>query len=109
MFLTPKRKGLVEAVNCGFGFVLMKVEIFKKMPKPWVRLGELVLDEWCDDVGFFNRVRAAGFKIYCDLDIRLGHMINLTLWPGQENGVWTSVYETGTGEKFSFPQITKLT
>ena len=108
MFLTPGRKGLTEVVNCGFGFVLIKTDVFKALEKPWIRLGEIEKDEWCDDVAFFNRVREAGFKIYCDLDIWIGHMLNVTLWPGKSGEDWCSVYLTNTGESFQFPQLTSL-
>lgn len=108
MFLTPDKEGLVRVVNCGFGFVLIKTDVFRKLEKPWVRLGEIEKDEWCDDVAFFNRVRKAGFKLYCDLDIRLGHMLNVTLWPRKNGNGWNSMYVTHTGESFEFPQKTSL-
>ena len=106
MFLTSDKEGLVEIVNAGLGFCLIKTEVFKAMEKPWVRLGEIQKDGWCDDVGFFNRVRAAGFKIYCDLDILLGHHLTLTMWPRKINGAWQTVYRTHTGQEFMFPQQT---
>ena len=104
MFLTPDKQGLVEVVNCGFGFVLIKTDVFRALEQPWVRLGELDLDGWCDDIGFFNRVQAAGFKIYCDLSIYIGHTINLILWPRLIDGVWYTIYVIPTGQQFQFPQ-----
>ena len=106
MFLTPNKTGLVKAVNCGFGCVLIKTDVFKKLEKPWVTLGEIEKDGWCDDVSFFNRVRKAGFEIYCDLDVQVGHMLNLTLWPGKKEGGWNTLYKTVTGETIEFPQFT---
>ena len=105
MFLTPDKTGLIEVVGCGFGFILIKTDVFRKLEKPWVRLGEIEKDEWCDDVDFSNRVRKVGFKIYCDLDIWLGHMLNITLRPGRDKNGWNSVYVTQTGQMFQFPQI----
>ena len=106
MFLTPEKEGLIEVVNIGFGFVLIKTDVFRALEKPWVRLGEIDKDGWCDDIGFFNRVSAAGFKIYCDLDILLGHHLTLTMWPRKINGAWQTVYRTHTGQEFMFPQQT---
>jgi hypothetical protein len=108
MFLTPDKTGLVEVVNLGLGFCLIKTDVFKKLEKPWVRLGEIEKDEWCDDVGFFNRVRAAGFHLYCDLDIRVGHSLNVTLMPGKVGNEWHSTYITASGQTLNFPQITSL-
>jgi hypothetical protein len=105
LFLTPEMSGLVEVVNCGFGFVLIQTRVFQALEKPWVRLGEIEKDGWCDDVGFFNRVRKAGFRIFCDLNIPIGHFINLTMWPRKVNGTWQTVYVTNTGQEFMFPQI----
>ena len=108
MFLTPDKEGLVEVVNGGTGFVLIKTDVFKAMEKPWFRLGEIIKDEWCDDVGFFNRVRQTGFKMYCDLAVRAGHMMHVTLWPLRDEGNWFSTYITNTGDTIKFPQKTEL-
>ncbi len=89
--------GLIQGVNCGLGCVLMKTKVFEKMEKPYVRLGELEQDEWCDDVGFFNRVRAAGFEIWCDLDCTVGHMTNLTIWPEKHGDAWFTNYKHPDG------------
>jgi hypothetical protein len=107
MFLTPEKSGLVEIVNCGFGFVLIQTKVFQTLSKPWVRLGEIKQDEWCDDIGFFNRVRQAGFRLYCDLDIQVGHALTLTMWPRKKDGNWNTEYVTHTGESFQFPQVQK--
>lgn len=108
MFLTPDKQGLKEVVNVGFGFCLIKTDVFRAMEQPWVRLGEIEKDEWCDDVGFFNRVRAAGFHIFCDLDIRLGHSLNVTLLPMQVDGIWMTAYVTASGQVLQIPQMTSL-
>jgi len=97
MSLTPELSGLVEGVNCGLGCVLIATRVFEKMERPYVRLGELEQDEWCDDVGFFNRVKKAGFKVFCDLDCPVGHMTNLTIWPEKVNGVWLTNYKHPDG------------
>jgi hypothetical protein len=95
--LTPELSGLVQVVNCGLGCVLINTDVFLELDKPYVRLGELEQDEWCDDVGFFNRCRNAGFEIWCDLDVRVGHMTNLTIWPEKVNGVWLTNYKHPDG------------
>lgn len=102
---TDEESGLVEIVTCGFGAVLIKTEIFKSLEKPYVRLGELELDHWCDDTGFFKRVRAAGFKLYCDLDIQVGHIASCIVWPGKINGKWNTIYDTGGRGLVNFPSL----
>lgn len=103
--LLKDKTGLIEIVNCGLGFCLIRTEVFKKLSAPWITLGEIEKDEWCDDVSFFNRVRNAGFKLYCDLDIQSGHMNSITIWPDKNGDKWNTLYKTHTGESFQFAQI----
>lgn len=97
--------GLIEVVACGLGACLIKSEIFRKLEEPWIRLGELELDHWCDDIGFFRRVRMAGFKIHCDLDVTVGHMASATIWPERVDGQWRVTYHTNGIGSVQFPAI----
>lgn len=97
LYLTPDKQGLIEITNCGLGCVLIKTDVFKKLSPPWVRLGEIEKDGWCDDIGFFNRVTEAGFKMYCDLDVPVGHMNSLILWPTKTPQGWFTEYKSEQG------------
>lgn len=105
MYLLDK-PSLVPIVAAGFGFLLVKTSIFDKLEKPYIRLGELNPEEWCDDIGFFKRVREAGIQSYCDMSVCLGHIGTMIIKPKYEKGQWYTVYDTnGTGAIMS-PQIT---
>jgi hypothetical protein len=68
---------------------------------PWIRLGELEVDHWCDDIGFFNRLRkqVPEVKMFADLGAPCGHMANVTVWPSYINGKWFTTYTSnGIGE-----------
>lgn len=108
MFLVEGLNGLVEVTNCGFGCVLIKTEVFKSMEQPWVTLGELEKDGWCDDISFFNRVREAEFKIYCDLDAHVGHMTQMIVSPNYVDGKWFSTYNTGSLDAIQIPQFVPM-
>jgi GT2 family glycosyltransferase len=95
--LTKELKGLVKGVNAGLGAVLIKTEVFRNLEEPWIRLGELEKDGWCDDVGFFNRCREVGYDIWCDLDAPVGHMTYCTIWPENHNGEWFTNYKHHNG------------
>lgn len=95
--LVPGAKGLIKGTNCGFGAVLISIEVFKKLEQPYVRLGEIVADGWCDDIGFFNRCRAVGYDVYCDLDAPVGHMGTMTMWPEVHDGKWMTNYKQQNG------------
>lgn len=108
-YLSDNETGLIPIVNCGLGACLIKMHVFDGMEKPYIRLGELQKDHWCDDIGFFNRLRATNpeVKIYCDLDMPVGHMGHVTLWPKlNENGKWTTLYDTEGAGTASVAQIT---
>lgn len=97
LYLDPKVEGLIEITNCGLGCVLIKTDVFKKLEKPYVRLGEVVKDGWSDDIGFFNRIKQAGFKIYCDTDTVVGHITNLVIEPIKMEGQWFTQYKHNSG------------
>ncbi len=107
MLLKDLTSEVIEVENCGLGICLIKIEVFKSMQHPWITLGEIEKDGWCDDVAFFNKVRKLEFKIHCDLTTHAGHTINMTIWPTKvENGWNTSFVET-TGQLFQIPQMTE--
>lgn len=105
-YMTGDESRLKEVVNAGLGFCLIKTSVFEKMEKPYVRLGEIDAEQWCDDVGFFNRVRKAGFKIFCDTECRIGHIGTLIVWPNKEGNEWFSGYDTGGKRVINVHQIT---
>lgn len=61
--------GLRKVDAVGFGAVLIKTSVLKKMKRPWFgfkRFGE--------DIGFCHAAREAGFGVYCDTDLEIGHL-----------------------------------
>ncbi len=105
-YLSDNETGLIEVVACGLGCCLIKTDVFRIVEGPyWIRLGELDPDHWCDDLGFFKRVREKGFKIHCDLDTPVGHFANLTVWPELIDGVWHTSYDTNGDGRIASPQM----
>lgn len=106
LFLMDNVKGLIPIVASGFGFLLVKTSVFSKLEKPYVRLGELDSEEWCDDIGFFKRVREAGIQPYCDLEVQCGHMGTMLVTPNRTaDGKWMTAYNTGGTGAINTPQI----
>lgn len=106
-YLKPGESGLVEIVAAGLGACLIKTDVFRKMEEPWIRLGELEKDHWCDDIGFFRRVREADIKMYCDLDVPVGHIGSMVIWPTRQDGNWYTTYHTNGPSNVSTPQLTE--
>lgn len=76
-----KGQDLIPIVGSGLGCLLVKTEVFRKMEKPWVRMGELESDMWCDDLGFYHRARKHGYQAYLDTTVLVGHQAAVTIWP----------------------------
>ena len=62
----------------GTGLMLIKLDIFKKIPEPWFNFGrgkegELVLGE---DAWFVNTARDAGFDAWINPSLKIGHIGN---------------------------------
>jgi hypothetical protein len=98
-FELRRQRGLVRAVNFGLGACLINTRVFELLEKPYIRLGELEKDHWCDDIGFFNRLKDKGVELYCDLDTVAGHMTSVTVWPNIINNEWHVTYDSyGKGQ-----------
>jgi glycosyltransferase involved in cell wall biosynthesis len=104
MQLSPDKTGLIEVASTGLGCALINSQIFMKLDKPWIRLGEVEKDHWCDDLGFYNRVKRLGYKIYCDLDLRCGHVGEIAVFPSNLEGKWFTTYDTQGEGTASIPQ-----
>jgi hypothetical protein len=65
-------EGLIEVAAVGMAFCLIKREVFEKVSKPWFNptfdIGE--------DLAFCMRAQEAGFKIWVDTDLEIGHVGN---------------------------------
>lgn len=105
MYLMGNEQRLKPIVAAGLGFVLIKMNVFKRLEKPYIRLGELNPEEWCDDIGFFKRVREAGIRSYVDMKCCIGHMGTMIIWPNEKDGSWYSGYDTGGSGAINTPQI----
>lgn len=106
MYLIGDEPRLKSIVAAGLGFLLMRTSIFEKLEKPYIRLGELDAQEWCDDIGFFNRLRKSNIKSYCDMDVHIGHMGTMIIWPNRnEQGEWMTGYDTNGTGMLNTPQI----
>lgn len=72
----PKYKELFECYATGTGIILIKTNIFKNIKRPWFEF------EWhetgqCkqgEDWVFCRKAKEAGYKIYCDPTIKVGHI-----------------------------------
>lgn len=69
-WLNYPRNQLVECDAVGFGAVLIKVDVFKTMPKPWFTAAT----GKGEDIQFCYEAGKAGYKVYMDTACKLGHL-----------------------------------
>lgn len=71
----PKKMFTCEALGCGC--MLVKMEVFDKIQFPWFQIyinPETRKLEMSEDVWFCNQARQAGYEIFCDPTIKVGHV-----------------------------------
>lgn len=72
---------LVEVEQTGSSGMLIRREVLEAIEAPWFELQTGV----SEDITFCQKARAAGFPIYVDTAIPLGHITTATIWP-----VWSA-------------------
>lgn len=84
-WLTYPKDTLVECDAVGFGAVLIKVDVLRKMSRPWFTPAS----GKGEDIQFCFDARKAGFKVFMDTATKLGHL-------GPPKNVTEEVYEAET-------------
>ncbi len=75
-------KGLLEVDGVGFGCCLTKVDMFRKIKPTWFDMGA----SFGEDLFFCERAKAAGYKVYVDTELQVGHIGDVPIaWEGTFN------------------------
>lgn len=82
----PPSGGMVEVVSAGTAGMLVKRHVLDEMGHPWFANSDGITAN--EDVEFCRRARAAGYKVWLDCDVRIGHIGVMSVWPDQRNGHW---------------------
>ena len=73
--LIEPTKGIMEVGGMGTGFMMLsnKVIQMKELESPFTRM---IINGFLqgEDLSFCYRARQAGFKVYCDTDVKVGHI-----------------------------------
>ena len=75
-YFDKPEEGLFKVKAMGGGLILIKCDVFKKVPQPWYgykwnNLGAVTMS---NDWFFCEKAREAGFDIWCDSSITAEHM-----------------------------------
>lgn len=84
-WVDPDHTGIRECDWFGGGYLLVKADVFKKIEGPWFEnrndgfgiQGAKVVGE---DVFFCKKLQNHGYKLYVDLDVKIGHHGSVA-WP----------------------------
>ena len=90
---------LTEVKAVGAGCLLVNTEVFLKIQPPWFTLGQIYKDRWGDDMWFCKLAREAGYEIWIDPIVRVGHMTKVMLVPSYnlKNKKWEVGYNINEG------------
>ena len=66
------KSGIFEIAACGFGCVMMNVDVFSKVGQYGPPFAPL--PGWGEDLSFCVRAANAGITLWCDSGIRVGHI-----------------------------------
>ncbi len=91
--------GLVKILVCGDGCFLLHRSVFETVPYPWYILNgpPAPPDQINCDVMFCGKLRAAGIDIYADLEVRIGHIACVPIFPYVRDGKWTTYMSQKNG------------
>ena len=91
---------LAENETCGDAGMLIRRSVLEKLKFPWydnLRTGAFG-SFTADDQAFIMKIKAAGFDIWVDLDVSIGHITPVTVGPIVKNGRWTIRLNAGANK-----------
>ena len=79
---------------------LIRREVLEAVGDPWFTSGPVLSDE---EFAFCDRVRDAGYKIWVDPAVAVGHIGQIVTWPAEQNGEFGLMVEyTGSDPLIQF-------
>jgi hypothetical protein len=73
--------GLVPVAAMGGPGMVIRREVIDTMGAPWFENMPGQREVPSEDLYFFRKCRKLGFQPYCDLDLAIGHILPMTLFP----------------------------
>lgn len=108
-FIKPGESGLVQGIASGGGGMLIHRRVFEALKDPWWDNHMMPASngyparQTTEDFDFCEKVIAAGFNIWCDLDAPVGHITPFVVMPSRlKDGSWKTVLERN-GQYIAMP------
>lgn len=90
----PVEEQLVEVYAAGTAGMLIKRHVFEALADPWFEFmrvdGGNIIGE---DLLFCAKAQDAGFGVFCDTSVRMGHITPMAVLPVVRDGQWSFVVE----------------
>ncbi len=95
-YLERGEHGLVPIKAAGDGCLLIRRKVLEAIADPWWELGKPESDKCCHDVLFSKKVADAGFQMYADLEVIVGHLGLFAIFPQRTStGDWQTLLVQG--------------
>ena len=82
--------GLVEIKAGGCAGMLIHRDVIEAIEPPWFEYTDR-----SEDIVFCEKAHANGFKLYADLDVKLGHITTAVVHPTVRDGEWRTGFTIG--------------
>lgn len=93
--LRPEDQGLIKVTATGMGGILIRMDVFEKLQRPYFQHAFEGEVPWGQDVLFGIALAEAGVEVYCDLSVTIYHATQCVLGSTFVNGAWQIVVSVG--------------
>ena len=95
---------LVPVQFTGSAGMVIRREVIEAVEPPWFELGNGI----SEDVNFCRKAAAAGFPIYVDLGVPLGHITTCVIWPSHDGERWLTGFDIADGASLAVEPTSPL-
>lgn len=75
--------------GCSGAGMLIREHVLQALEPPYYEAGKIRFGELNEDTWLMTKIRKAGFQIYVDFDLRMGHQTPAVIWPAlSPDGRW---------------------
>lgn len=94
--LKDGEEGLIRVAATGMGGILINMNVFKKLERPYFYTTFIGEKEWGQDILFASDLYKAGIEVFCDLNVTIWHATHCSLGTEFVDGKWWTLVRIGT-------------
>jgi hypothetical protein len=102
--LNDGESGLIKVAATGMGGILIKMDVFKRLERPYFSTFYTGEKEWGQDIIFQSNLFKAGVETFCDLDATIWHATHCSLGTEFVDGKWWTLIRI-EGFNVRLPQV----